>query len=200
MARVDHYFYSTLHIHMHYSLLFCYLQIHSMSLRRSVKGRSREFDDLLSDHRAAKDRQAKRRTADKNKSAAEKLEEKADKNANMSSLRLSAQVESEPIDTPPPAVSNDDDENSNIGHSKEDCAMSPAEPDIPEPEIPLPDVPPSFGSAWRARNTLYRSARLFSIFAPSHFVPRTDDLLTMYVFVLVASVYLVFATRRRCSF
>lgn len=106
----------------------------------------------------------RRRTAEKAAAAAEKLERAADKTSSSALVKLSAPVESEPIDTPPP----DDDD---VGQMNQDVveAESP-----PVEDLLLPPSPPSWRSAWKARCVLLRSARLFSILAPSRLTPKDD--------------------------
>jgi hypothetical protein len=106
----------------------------------------------------------RRRTAEKAAAAAEKLERTADKTNPSALLKLSAPVESEPIDTPPP----DEDD---VDHLKQDVM----ETELPPAEdVLLPPSPPSWRSAWKARCVLLRSARLFSMLAPSRLAPEND--------------------------
>ena len=137
-----------------------------MTLRRSVSGRSRPFDQLLSDHRSSKDQLVRRRTSEKAVPAVDKVDRTVDKS---DSLKLSAMMESEPIDTPPPDY---DDTSSQLETDLRETVTLPAD------EPSLPPSPPSWRSAWRARCVLLRSARLFSILAPSRLAPKKEDSLT----------------------
>jgi len=94
--------------------------------------------------------------------AVDKLDRVVDKS---NSLKQSAMVESEPIDTPPPEC----DETSS--HVEKDVTITVEEPS-------LPPSPPSWRSAWRARCILLRSARLFSMLAPSRLAVKKEDSLT----------------------
>ena len=121
-------------------------------------GRSLPFNKLLADHRAAKEELLRRKMTVKlglGSPAAVTTPEESHQStlpADYKSL-LSPEVTS-------PSNSSPDVEPT-------------ASPRVSERSPSPPPAKPSWRSAWKARCTLLRSARLFRILAPSHFAP--DD-------------------------
>ena len=126
-------------------------------------GRSRPFDKLLADHRAAKEESLRRKMSISLGLASPSAVTGQD--SHHSTLPVDCKSLPSPAITSPSNSSPDAPQSTDV-----EPAASPRE------RSPSPPPTKSWRSAWKARCSLLRSARLFKILAPSHFAPSAGDL------------------------
>jgi len=128
-----------------------------------VLGRSLPFNKLLADHRAAKEESFRRKMSVKLGVGSPAPVTTPD--SHHSALATDCKA------LPSPAVTSP-------SNSSRDAAdvEPPSSPRVPaRSPSPPPPTKSSWRSAWKARCSLLRSARLFKILEPSHFAASTDD-------------------------
>jgi len=131
-----------------------------------VVGRSLPFDKLLADHRAAKEESLRRKMS-------VKLGVGSPQSVTTPDSHLST-VTADFKSLPSPEVTSPSNSSPDAPQSRDvEPAASPTA--VHRPQSP-PATKSSWRSAWKARCSLLRSARLFRILAPSHFAPSADDL------------------------
>jgi len=130
-----------------------------------VLGRSLPFDKLLADHRAAKDESLRHKMSVK--LAVGSPGTAATQSSQHSTLAADYKSLLSPAVTSPSNSSPDVPQSADVEPA--------ASPTVLERSPSPPPTKSSWLSAWKARCSLLRSARLFKILAPSRFAPSCDD-------------------------
>lgn len=135
-------------------------------------GRSRPFDKLLADHRAAKEASLRRKMSVKLGLGSPAAVPTPDSHSS-AVITTTADYKSllSPAVTSPSNSSPDVEPTIATSTSPRVVTMERS----PSPPVPAQTATSSWRSAWKARCSLLRSARLFRVLAPSHFAPATDD-------------------------